>query len=537
MTDHDPHEATDPMASELSGAGRRLHQQAPDEIAARQALARVQERAEATPASHRSWWPALIGAGLAAAAVVGVIAIRADDTTTIAPVQTNPDTEPAPTLVTDTTDPTDAANATSTTSAPDNGASVSIDSGCITVTTAAGSATGCPQNDGQLDHLEGRRFVADLDGPVVVTSGTSDPLAGLTATIDDSEFVAACRWDEFAPRVPAGGLVEVVTCNDTGVMGLTTTPDQVADFGPSYFTLPTPYFPDGAELGLGTPVEGLPRALAFTAPMPDIVTCSILLPPDRSGWKEACGLDQGTAVRTALVELDEPSPADSGVWQISVDDTGLIAAATALDTAAPSSGCSIDSTTDLLRLLPDSSVITGIGCIDGRASIDSGSVLTQDGPPDGSIWLAERDANGPWVVTDTGTGLDDTFSFPIVPIAQWPESTRARPSSYWSDPIVTIPAQPDVDTLASEVLATISTLNTDPEFALNERLVAVRPDGLPLIIVQVDLGGDDSVIGGVIYVWLDETFDDNGPTGWQAGDVLVGNVCGRGGSAGQDLCI
>jgi len=79
-------------------------------------------------------------------------------------------------------------------------------------------------------------------------------------------------------------------------------------------------------------------------------------------------------------------------------------------------------------------------------------------------------------------------------------------------------------------------LTTEPEFPLNEHLVDVQPAGLPLIIAEVDIGGDDSVAGQVIYVWLEEQFDGDGPVGWQAAEVLVGEVCARGGSAGEELC-
>ena len=53
---------------------------------------------------NQHWTAALTGI---TAAVVGVIAIRSDDTGTIAPVQTNPDTEPAPTLATEPPDTSD----------------------------------------------------------------------------------------------------------------------------------------------------------------------------------------------------------------------------------------------------------------------------------------------------------------------------------------------------------------------------------------------------------------------------------------------
>jgi len=113
----------------------------------------------------------------------------------------------------------------------------------------------------------------------------------------------------------------------------------------------------------------------------------------------------------------------------------------------------------------------------------------------------------------------------------------ARFSSYWWEPIVAIPTQPTVEALADELLATLGPLNPDPEWPMNERIVDVQPAGLPLIIAQVDLGGDDSVVGAVFYVWLDEVFDDDGPIGWRARYVLDGDVCGRGDSTGSDICI
>jgi len=199
------------------------------------------------------------------------------------------------------------------------------------------------------------------------------------------------------------------------------------------------------------------------------------------------------------------NPAQPSLYEISVDESGLITSAQALDVMAPSSGCSIDSANDLARAMPASSIVMGIGCIDDKASLTTGSVLMQEGPPDGSIWLALRDEAGIWSITDSGTGIDNAFSFPIVPMAvweNWPGSTVARFSSYWWEPIVD-----------------------------------VQPAGLPLIIAQVDLGGDDSVFGAVFYVWLDEVIDDSGPIGWRASFVLGGDVCGRGDSTGREICI
>ena len=539
MTDtNDPTGADDPIDSALGAAGRRLRHQAPDEIASRRALVSVRHRADAPrPPEHRSWWPALIGAGLAAAAVVGVIAIASDDTETLTPA-TSPDRTAG--IESEPTDPPsqlDPTTVPSTTGAEPNGASLVVDGDCITVTTIAGSATGCPLVDSELNHLDQRTFVADLDGPVIVTSGTADPLADLTATVDTGSFASRCRWDDLATRIAEGELVEVVVCNDTGVMAATTGRAEEQDWSVSYFTLPTPYLPDGGELGPGTPIDGLPGALAFTVQPPDAsATCSILLVPDRSGWKEACGFVHGIDLATALVLLDPTTPT---VHELTVDGTGQIIAGRELEAMAPSSGCSIDSANDLARALPASSIVMGIGCIGDKAALTTGSVLTQQGPPDGSIWVALRE-NDVWTITDSGTGIETQLSFPIVPFStwsSWPESTVPGFRSHLWEPIVAIEPQPTVDAFADAVLATLGTLDTDPEFPQNERIIAVQPDGVPLVVAQIDIGGDDSVAGAVIYVWLDEQFDDSGPIGWRAGAVLSGDVCARGESGGRELCI
>jgi hypothetical protein len=537
MTDQNQpgqHQPDDPIEAALTDAGRRMRSRAPDEVASRQALARVDERAHAPAPRQRPWWPALVGAGLAVAAIVGVIAIRSDDRETLTPA-TEPTSTSTPTPTSGVEPGTTPAP--STTGPEPTGVSLVVDGGCITVTTAAGSATGCPYQTTELDHLEQRTFVADLDGPVLVSSDSFDPLAGLSATVDTGDFARRCRWDDLARRIPDGGLVEVAVCNDTGVMGATTARDR-EQIGPnSYFTLPTPYLPDGADLGIGTPVPGMPHALAFTTSVQDIVTCSLLLLPDRSGWKETCGEIHGLHLATALVQLD---PADPTLHEITVDGTGLITSARALDAMAPSSGCSIESANDLARGVFASSIVMGIGCIDDKASLTTGAVLTQDGPPDGSIWLALRE-NGAWSITDSGTGIDNSFSFPIAPFdtwSTWPESTVPGFRSYWWEPIIAIPTQPTVDAFGAELLRSLGTLGFDPEFPLNERLVAVQPGGLALIVAQVDIGGDDSVSGEVIYVWLEQAFDDSGPTGWRGGAVLAGAVCARGtDSSASELCI
>jgi hypothetical protein len=534
---HDPAEADDPTAAAMSAAGRRLRRHAPDEVAARQALTTFEQRRDEVPEPpRRSWWPTLIGAGLATAAIVGVVAIRSNNTNTISTTPaTAPTVTPEPPTDPDTTQPD--ASTTPATTTHDRGpvGGVVIDDGCITVSTAAGSATGCP-DDSDLDHLDQRTFVADLDGPVIITSDSGDLISGLRAIADDGSFTSRCQWDDLASRIEEGGLVEVVVCNDDGVMGATTARVDERDRSATYFTLPGPYLPGGADLGRGSTVDGMPGARAFTAAMPAPVTCSLLLVPDRSRWNEVCDLTDGDPRPAALVQIGSDSPT---LYEIRIDGTGLITSAQLLDSMAPSSGCSLASASDLIAAVPAASIVSSIGCIGDKAALITGSVLAQQGPPDGSIWEAVRE-NGVWAITDSGTGIEGNLAFPIVPFAtwsQWPESTVPGFRSYLWEPIVTIDAQPTVEAFASDVLATLATLDNEPEFPLNERITAVRPDGLPLLVAQIDLGGDDSVAGAVIFVWLDELFDDSGPIGWRAGEVLSGEVCARGETGGQDLCV
>lgn len=491
--------------------------------------------AEPAPAPRRrTWWPALIGVGLAVAAVVGVIVWRADDAAAPTAAPAPEPTETSAANPATSTQPTTSAPASTTTDVPSADVSVVVQDGCLTVTTIDGTATGCPHDGPDVDQLPERRFVADLGGPVVVTTG-GRPI-GATAERDDATMLAPCRWDELAPLVPVGGLLELVVCNDSGVMVATTGPSAGAAWSLTHLTLPTPFLPTGGDLGPGRPVPGMPGALAFTAPVQDIVNCSLLLVPDRTRWMEACGDIHGLELATALVQVG------AALYELSIDESGSIESARALDAMPPSSGCSLDSANALVTAVHEtqpSAVVMGLGCIEDKAALTTGSVLTQAGGPDGSIWLALR-VGGVWDITDNGTGIETLLSFPIVPVetwSSWPESTLPTYREYWWAPIISLPVQPDIASAADVVLATLATLDVEPEFPLNERLVAVEPAGLPLIVAQVDLGGDDSVSGAVIHVWLSETFDDTGSVGWRPTAVLTGDVCARGATDDNELCL
>ena len=466
--------------------------------------------------STRTWWPAAIAAGLIAAAIVGVLVLTtgddADESITSAPSTAGAST----TMV----EPT-------TTSAPTTTpfeAEVTLAERCVEIRTGPDliGAQGCFDPDDTVG-LGDRMLVTQVDQLYEVTfdSAASPSIAPIEAL--------SCRGDEITGLLAEGDVVEIVICNDDAglVARLGSDPNQRA----TWLTLAGPQIPTGSDLGVATRVDGLPDALTFAAPLPDSAICSIVLPADRSTWKEIC-------VGDALRPLTAITLVDADVVELSIDDAGLATTATPLDRFSHANGCTVADARALLSLMPTTSIVDGLACLDDTASASTGPVLLQAGPPDGSLWSAQRDTE--WVITDQGTGLTGSFAFPVPQQSTWSAwrgDTNGRPSSFWGDAIAPIGVQPDVATLADEILTAVRPLQFDPEFPLDERLVAVEPDGLPLIVAQVDIGGDDSVAGAVLFVWIEEAFDDDVPIGWQPTRVLVSNICARGAPVPEgELC-
>lgn len=456
--------------------------------------------------STRSWWPAAIAAGLLAATVVGVLVVTTGDdsgeSVTSAP----------PTAGVSTT--TEESTATTSSAPTPVDPEVAIVGRCVEIRTGPEliGARGCFDPDDTVG-LAGRTLVAQLDRRYEVTLDASGTPS--LAPVDE----LSCRDQEVSSLLATGEIVEIVICNaDAGlVTRLGDEPTQRA----VWIALATDRSPVASDLGMPTRVDGLPDALAFVSPLSDAGSCSVVLPADRSTWKETCR-DVGQPF-TGVTNIG------ADVVELSIDRTGLVTTATSLERFSPANGCTVADARALLLLMPDSSIAGTLTCLDDRASASTGPVLLQVGPPDGSLWTAVRDPE--WLITERGTEVADSFAFPVpqrTTWSAWPGDTNGRPSRYWSDAIAPIAVQPDLATLADAVLAAVRPLQFDPEFPLNERLVAVEPDGLPLIVVQVDIGGDDSVAGAVLFVWIEETFDDDGPTGWRPAQVLVSDICARG---------
>ena len=478
----------------------------------------------------RSWWPAAVAVGLIAAAIIGVVIFSASDDDTVGPVKTNPTTPPDGTTVdTVETVETTATTGSTTVALPAGVVPVEFDGQCLRLEATGATATGCID---QLDALDTRTIVADLGEPYLITftGVAADPLAGAIAEPWSASERERCRWDEMSTRIETGSIVEIVVCDDAQQAMLVSrlSPDPGVDA--TWFTLAGPYAPDGTELGASTPVEGLPGALTFAAPV-EGATCTMLLVPDRSGWKETCGNPELNPNPHALLVIGDE------LYEVTITTDGTVGAAVQLDDMPASNGCTLESAQQLIGLVPATSIVGGIGCLADDASLTSGSVLLQSGPPDGSIWLAARDTDGTWSITDNGTGIDD-FSFPIAAVdtwTAWPGDTAGRPADDIQMLIDSVGVQPDVTTLTDQILTALGTLGSDPEFPPNPQVVASEPDGLPLLLIQVDVGGDDSVGGQVLFVWITQAYADGGPIGWQASQVLVSSICLRGTTG--DLCV
>ncbi len=470
---------------------------------------------------RRSWWPALIAIGLITAAIIGVIALNiGDDDNAIEPAQTNSTTPPDGTRAGTST--TTTTPDSTTVALPEGVVSVQVDGQCLHVESDGATATGCVD---QLDALDTRTIVADLGEPYLIS------FADATAEPWFASEQERCRWDEVSTRIDAGAIVEIVVCDEAqeAVLASRLSPDPGVDA--TWFTLASPLVPGGAELGTATPVDGLPGALTFAAPI-EGATCTMLLVPDRSMWKETCGNPEVGTNPHALVGIDDE------LYEVTITTDGIIDAAARLDGMPASNGCSLESAQQLITLLPTTSIVGGIGCLDDEASLTSGSVLLQSGPPDGSIWLAARDADGVWSITNYGTGIEDNYSFPIAAVdtwTAWPGDTTARPADDIQALVDSVGIQPDVTTLTDQLVTALGTLGPDPEFPPNPQVVVGEPDGLPLLVFQVDVGGDDSVAGQVVYVWITQAYGSDGPIGWQASRVLVSSICLRGTTG--DLCV
>jgi len=168
----------------------------------------------------------------------------------------------------------------------------------------------------------------------------------------------------------------------------------------------------------------------------------------------------------------------------------------------------------------------------------------QPGGVDGAIAILDRLSDGSWDVVDLGTGIAEFLPFGLPTNATWtawPGDTDPVPANETLRALIASDGVEitDLPTYADQLATRLENANAqDPEFPAEAHVVAIEPDGLPLVVVETSVGGDDSVSGQVVYVWLEETFDAAGRTGWAVEAAYVSQTCHRDVAVGEPtLCI
>ncbi len=557
----------------LNDAGARLRAGAPDPIATRQALLAARERPPAPSTPRRNWWPTAIGIGLAGAAAIGVLAYNAgdpDDTIEIVPA--GPSTAPAPTVPVTTIEPSvvepevpEQTLVPLTTLGPevsvptvdgvvtgDAAVVTTADGRCLELRFAAVSAVTAGCTDG-LDPA--RPYFTASGGQVYVLTEAAREADGqrvVTADVIAADDALLCG---LPPSQLVGRVVYTVSCNRGGdvpvalAARLPLEPDAPA----TYFTTPYEFAADGVEFGapaLTNEELGL-VVLRGTGSdtSPNIVCLDVvdITSTDAGRWRETCRAAT-EAPPTGLITMF-----DDVVVQVDVHADGEVTLDVLDRWVPPSSGCSHATakelmTTSLVDVSP-TLIFGALRCGADRAATTAGSVLFQPGPPDGLTTVHEL-ADGAWVLRDSGTGIDE---FPphrnpsYATWSAWPGETAPYEPPYIAPADPSIPTldigatltnpAPSVDALAAAIVEHIDGLAPDPEFPANARLVAVEPGGLPLIVAEADVGGDDSVRGEVVYVWFEPVFDQETITGYRIETTYVNQLCWRGGGPDSPLCV
>ncbi len=474
----------------LANAGERLRREAPHEVNARAAYARRATATVEDVGRRRSWWPAGIGIGLVAAALFGIFAYQVTD---------RPDgtiLTPADTAVPDVTLPNPAHSDPSTSAAPS-----SVDS---LPTTLDPNPVEPPVPD--CGHLP---LPQPPESFILIACVTSDD--GSAAAI--------------GARVPSGS--------------------SSIDDATSWFTTQSGASRSGSDLGDPQAVPGLDGVQAFSAMLTNGDACLVLVEDDTTSWKEICWSPQSPPT-TGFTFLNDK------FVQLDLTDAAAPTAVVLDERVWPSSGCTLDDAAAMARQVLDVGferpvpglVFTGLRCEGDRGSLSVGSVFLQPGPPDGLIGELQRVGGGGWDVVDLGTAGVTVDEFPPFGVpsydvwSAWPGDTEPLPAGLdlgaANEPPTTDPAE-----FAARLVDIVDGATSQlPEFPAAAREVSVEPDGLPLVVIEADIGGDDSVGGQVYYVWLDESRNADGIVGWNVGTTYETQVCLRGRSTPDaTLCI
>ncbi len=549
------------IEQELSAAAKRLRDLAPDDHATRQAL-RSAGRAPSTEAgpARRSWWPLAWAGGLTAAAVIGALVLIGGDTTdTLREVPADAPTtapglpEPAETMPTDTSVATEVAveptptdgpvatdpAATQPSDAQTTGDGLTVvtefrDADCFRLSLDAadrriGSAAGCVPADSFTPE---RLFVTMLDQEIyridVVDGTENDDVPTLTIDSLPDWETSSCGIIDTARTLSSTDVVfEIVACDrrDPALpVAIVARIQQAVGEQPGYFA--TPGRIDSGPVTLTAPVavDGVAGAHVLFGNPDGISRCALIVPAAQGTWSEVCWVGSPPTGQ-GLVLLNEQ------VAEIDLSDEAAPTGRLLDERGVPPVGCGLDELRELMSIDEAASraVVSGAICRNSNATLNIGSQLTGNGPPDGGfIEFSRPDGSGPWTSLGGGTAGEMVRSLAIPAFdvwSQWPGQTR---SSWftpdWADG-VTAPTAAGVGERVVEGLNAMSSA----EFPANAQVVAEIDH---LVVVQEDVGGDDSIAGAVHYVHL----VDDGAGTLVVRDWFVASVCARG-DGPTELCV
>jgi hypothetical protein len=476
----------------------------------------------------RSWWPATISAGLAAAAIIGIVAynVGQDDAVREIEVSTSQPDETMPTPVTEPslTRETDGSidPVVDTVPVADDavaGILLDVGSGCWALEIRA---------ERTAEVLIATGFCVDVDELIVGRSllirgesewfevrveGGPEPL--VVFTVRDSD--ATCNVD--GSTYSAGDVIEIVGCNTNREGSQTPIIAELArDAGDApRWHVPMSEQHSGVELTTPEPVDGLPGMTWAQGPI-EGATCTIVMTTGAIGpWFEQCAFaDEARSSAIALVE--------GQIIQFDVANDGGVIATALSDRMALTSGCTV---TDAVRLLTglandvvSNPVVTAMRC-GAPANLVVASQMLQPGAPDGllAVWEAQP-GEDPIQFSDTGTGIETSPVAPFPSVATWSAWATGTEPGVAENPDLAPPLPTTISAWAEQV-------DGDPFVTL----LAVEPDGLPVVVFVVNgLQQGDEEAGSVMAVWLIEAPDGLAPDVAYSSVLCPSRVTDDGGS-------
>jgi hypothetical protein len=228
--------------------------------------------------------------------------------------------------------------------------------------------------------------------------------------------------------------------------------------------------------------------------------CTLIV-PDPTGWYETCDVSQPVHPGTLLVSHDgEP-------FLVDPTDGRVVALGEA---ALRTNGCdtSIRGVVGTLADPFDGAIVRAIACDGDVGTGVVGAVWLQSGPPDGSLVVWQRGADGTWRTTDYGTGIEPAVeALPLPPVdvalaeldvaaVGFTDVTEAVRGWMDADPSLPIP-----DAIAAGV----------PDVLGVERFDTLAMTAIPSLTFVEVAYPDDSIGSGRYAVWTTEPDDGGDP--------------------------